>query len=130
MKKYFFISVLFLIFLNFLGAQTRSNSVFEGIWDSNDDGSIIHFIFINDNLILINSRNGEIFIGTFTYNNRIIEFSAKMFFSGITWETAPGGNIIMNMEYVFSGNNLIIVINGYPISLKKIEWNKKSPNGI
>jgi hypothetical protein len=104
-----------------MGAQTRSNSVFEGIWNGNDDGSIIHFIFINDNLILTNSRNGEIIIGTFTYNNRIIAFSAKKFFSGITWEPTPDENILKNMEYVFSGSNLIIIFEGDPISLRKIE---------
>ena len=119
MKKKIIFFAFLLIFAGFLSAQTSTTTVFEGTWYGNDDGAVTHFIFINNNMIMIHSGTGEIIMGTFTHNNSIIAFNIKRYFSDSIWQEASGGSMLTNLEYVFSGNSLIIVFNGGPISLKK-----------
>jgi len=103
-------------------AQASRYSRFEGTWTGNDDSAIIHCIFKNDNLIMIDSSTGEIIVGVFTYSERVISFQVKCVFMDSNWVFAPDGESVpVKMEYVFSGDSLIIVNNGDPLSVKKIE---------
>jgi len=121
-KKHCFL--LFLMVLsNFLWAQQCiSSTILEGTWNGigNNDNRT-NFFFKNNQLIMTDSTNGEIIMGTFTHSDRVITINITFLFTGTEWITLPDGSISLDMEFVFSGNNLIIVRDGDSISLKKIE---------
>jgi hypothetical protein len=93
----------------------KTETIFEGTWESNKIKGLIH-IFKNENLIIVVDET--IIIGTFNYNDNTIFYKGEAMYDSSEWETLLNE---IDFEYVFSKDNLIIVLNGVPDSLIKIK---------
>jgi hypothetical protein len=102
---------------------------FQGIWHNENKNENYYFIFINNTVTFTGE---EMYIGTvnyctFTLSSNKITFCLKrvLWFSDSKWQsTTPddeGIDGIFEADYIFSGDKLILIFDGEPFVLQKMD---------
>jgi hypothetical protein len=129
MKKMIVISILVLLALPAF-SQEDEYAKFQGIWYAEMEDEIAYFIFENDTVIF---TSAEIDVGGFSFCNftlsdhKIIFYIKRMFgFFDSKWQSATPADEefdgIAELDYVFSGNKLILIFDGGdPLSLIRMD---------
>jgi hypothetical protein len=96
---------------------------FQGVWYNIGDIGFTHYIFNGNTLTIIIKEFNDIFIatGNYTLKNNLVVFICQEVFSDSGWLKVPSMDSMGESQYVFSGDRLVIISDGDPISLKKVE---------
>jgi hypothetical protein len=115
MKKLVLIGFLALLVLPVFSQEKDSRAPFQGIWYGVEYGEDkVIFIFIDD-VFICNLDYGSSCRYSVEDNNLIVTNFRGLSDDG--WE--DGGNETAKIQYVFSGDRLILVFDGEPITLSK-----------
>jgi hypothetical protein len=138
MKRIVLISMLALLTLPIFAQTDDPYTKFQGVWwGEADGGDWCHFIFSNNNLTMIGKDIGKniICFGNYFIDKNTIVYNIKSVFSEDNddgWLMVPEKiapldipDTMAEFQYVFSGDRLILIADGYPISLqrpKKVDY--------
>jgi hypothetical protein len=129
MKKLILTSILVLLALPAFSQEKDGQASFQGIWHEKRGDENIYFIFENNTVMFTTNESdfGTIAFCTFTLHTHKIIFHIKRIFAfyDSTWQSVTPEGIsdiddIVEMDYVFSGENLILISDGKPHVLMKI----------
>ena len=118
MKRLFIIAVLTFTIFPALSQEKDSRAPFQGIWYGVIYGEDkVIFIFIDD--IYITNLDYE-FSGRYSVeNNNLIMTDFRRLNIGNEWEKVGDENATGKIQYVFSGDRLILVFDGEPITFSR-----------
>jgi hypothetical protein len=127
MKKLFLAVMLACLALPVFAQTDDPYAKFQGVWwGKADGGDSCHFIFSNNSLTMIGKEFGSdlFYFGNYFIDNDTIIYIIKCGFTDDDgWVMPPEEisiqEITMTFQYVFSEDKLVLIANGYPISLQR-----------
>jgi hypothetical protein len=123
-KKFIFAVLLFLLVLPAF-SQEDEYAKFQGVWwlQETEYSDLIHFIFINNTLIMTEEKINRYCI--YSIENDTIAIKLKIVFTENNWRSELSNDWDMSdgitkFQYVFSGSKLILLSDGQPLVFSKV----------